>query len=151
MKEDPLKDKDTQFQATNILRSLTSPTTHFMMISWTRILKRLNETNKTLQKTQIRLKTLYSLYESFEHYFQDLREKFEEIETEMFAKFETLFDPKSGTTAEPRTARTRKKNIFHDEPATEVVLTGSTKMRVEEFNVIIDQLVAEMARRKQAY
>lgn len=150
LKDDESKDGLTRTEARSILKNLQRPTTHFMLIFWTKILERFNKVSKSLQKVQNTLNTVRTLLSSLREYFQTMRNDFEMIQEEVRTKFGVIENENPDQT---RPQRLRKRKLHFDEVpgSEEVLMSENTKLKVEGFYAVIDNAIAELERRGKVY
>ena len=108
-------------------------------------MERFNKVNNMLQAVQIDLTVVNELFSSLSIFDQEVRSNFDHFEKEAMTLVGT-----DKYSADQKRKRARKRQ--HDElPSTEVTdFTGREKM-ISEVNVIMDRLLAELERRRQAY
>jgi hypothetical protein len=120
--------------------------TGILTLVWHCILKRFNSNSQLLQSADQDINLAAAIYESLEEYVKNMRPKFEQLEAEgkLLSGCEHYEDEMK---------RNRQWNRRYDEPgsAPEVELTPADKFRTATFLVIIDNLVAELKKRKEAY
>jgi len=110
---------------------------------WNDILERFNCISKKLQSVQIDLTTVVSLYKSLINYIGDLRNS--------FSFYEKLGKEKSGV-EEYKIERKRKKKMTYGESNQDnPTLQQSDSFRINTFIVILDSLLTELNKRKNAY
>ena len=119
--------------------------TAFMSVLWNAILTRYNETSIKLQSATCDLKLAIDLLESLYAFTYDLRNRFDEFESNALTA--------SGNSDYLSVlARPRKRTRHFDEmKGTDVVLQGREKFRVETFIVIVNQLQTSLRGRIDAY
>ncbi|XP_022182219.1 zinc finger MYM-type protein 1-like [Myzus persicae] len=117
----------------------------FLLVVWTPLLERFDKTSKSLQLINIDLSCVVSLYDSFVCYIQEQRNNFEIFLSEAIKisginKFSW------------EETRTKRRNIFFDEESSgEVIFSNSDKMKNEAFIPIMDALILQLNKRKEAY
>lgn len=106
---------------------------------------RFEASNHALQKIEISLNTVVKIYDSLEQYVKDLRDRFDDFEQQAseLSGCDIVYEHDSKRT------RSRKKHKDEKDDE-EVVRSGKDVMRTECFYVIIDSLITELNRRKQA-
>lgn len=119
--------------------------TAVMSVIWGSVLERFNKVNKQLQSVEIDLGLVEELYNSLIAFVQEARNSFDDYEDE--AKSFAEVDEYS---ADQKRHRVRKR--FHDESssALDTEFTGRSKMKAE-VNIMLDRLLSELERRKNAY
>ena len=141
--EDPEQKGDTRKEALNHASNME---TGILTLVWHRILKRFNSNSQLLQSADQDINSAAAIYESLEEYGKNMRPKFEQLEAEgkLLSGCEHYEDEMK---------RNRQRNHRYDEPgsALEVELTPADKFRTATFLVIIDNLVVELKKRKEAY
>ena len=143
---DPEQKGDTRKEALNHASNMDRLETGILTLVWHRILKRFNSNSQLLQSADQDINSAAAIYESREEYVKNMRPKFEQLEAEgkLLSGCEHYEDEMK---------RNRQRNRCYDEPgsALEVELTPADKFRTATFLVIIDNLVAELKKRKEAY
>lgn len=107
-------------------------------------MERFNKTNKLLQSVDIDLGTVVDLYTSLARFVQEVRSNFTRYETEAKLISSEVYE------ADKKRKRTRKRHHDEIDSPADPVLTGQSKMR-ENVNNILDELINETNRRKEAY
>ena len=132
--------------AKSLLNKLDKLETAIMCVVWNDILQHTDRVNKSLQEAGIELCTVVQLYDSLISHFRRMRNQFDEFEST--AKRYVASDCDYVEAA----ARIRaRKRMANDGPSTEVSLAPRENFIVSTFYVIVDQLLAEMVRRRAAY
>lgn len=132
--------------AKSLLNKLDKLETAIMCVVWNDILQHTDRVNKSLQEAGIELCTVVQLYDSLISHFRHMRNQFDEFEST--AKRYVADDCDYVEAA----ARIRaRKRMANDGPSTEVSLAPRENFIVSTFYVIVDQLLAEMVRRRAAY
>ena len=135
-----------EIAAKEALNHASNMETGILTLVWHRILKRFNSNSQLLQSADQDINSAAAIYESLEEYVKNMRPKFEQLEAEgkLLSGCEHYEDEMK---------RNRQRNHRYDEPgsALEVELTPADKFRTATFLVIIDYLVAELKKRKEAY
>ena len=136
----------TQPKASGLAQKFDQLETGVLTVVWSTVMERFNKTNQLLQSVNIDLGTVVDLYTSLTGFVQEVRSSFTKYETEAKLISSEVYE------ADQKRTRTRKR--FHDEissaePVTPV-LTGQSKMKAN-VNQILDQLISETNRRKEAY
>lgn len=116
-----------------------------MVIIWNAILERFNKVSKKLQSVQIDLGVVEDLYNSLSAFLQEVRSNFEHYEEEAKILVDT-----EDYSADLRRQRTRKRHHDEIDAVDDTRFNGRSKM-VSEVNIILDRLMSELNRRKQAY
>ena len=135
----------TRHEANCLANSMDTLETAFMSVLWNAILTRYNETSIKLQSATCDLKLAIALLESLYAFTYDLRNRFDEFESNALTA--------SGNSDYLSVlARPRKRTRHFDEmKGTDVVLQGRDKFRVETFIVIVNQLQTSLRGRIDAY
>lgn len=132
-------------EAKSIYNKIKSLDFVFLLVVWTPLLERFDKTSKSLQLINIDLSCVVSLYDSLVCYIQEQRNNFEIFLSEAIKisginKFSW------------EETRTKRRNIFFDEePSGEVIFSNSDKMKNEAFIPIMDALILQLNKRKEAY
>ncbi|KAL5239106.1 hypothetical protein ACI65C_006516 [Semiaphis heraclei] len=132
-------------QVTTNLVDIQFNKTFRRIVVWTPLLERFDKTSKSLQLINIDLSCVVSLYDSLVCYIQEQRNNFEIFLSEAIKisginKFSW------------EETRTKRRNIFFDEePSGEVIFSNSDKMKNEAFIPIMDALILQLNKRKEAY
>lgn len=133
----------TKCEAKGLLKNLKSLEMGILTTLWNDILERFNCISKKLQSVQIDLTTVVSLYKSLINYIGDLRNS--------FSFYEKLGKEKSGV-KEYKIERKRKKKMPYGESNQDNPrLQQSDSFRINTFTVILDSLLTELIKRKNAY
>lgn len=120
----------------------------FMTVLWDRILQRMNNVSKTLQKEEGNMKMAVDLLQSLKQFISDIREDYSGIDIEAKNLSTSVENP--GDDKSSKRQRKRKRFAFADESTdTEIQLQGKDKIRVEILNTICDKLVAELGKREE--
>jgi hypothetical protein len=132
-------------EASGLLKKMYQLETGVLIVIWSTIMERFNKVNNMLQAVQIDLTVVNELFSSLSIFVQEVRSNFDHFEKEAMTLVGT-----DKYSADQKRKRARKRQ--HDElPSTEVTdFTGREKM-ISEVNVIMDRLLAELERRRQAY
>lgn len=137
----------TRLEATSILKKLSSFDMVFMAIVWDTILERIDAVNKSIQGVNTNLGSAVGLYGSLIEYFQEMRNnRFEEF----FKKVTDLEYQCVDSEDETRT-RTRKRKFQFGENRYETTFNFKEKLQYDSYNIILEKLIVEMKRRKDAY
>ena len=136
----------TRSEASGLAQKFDQLEIGVLTVVWSTVMERFNKINKLLQSVNIDLGTVVDLYTSLTGFVQEVRSSFTKYETEAKLISSEVYE------ADQKRTRTRKR--FHDEissaePVTPV-LTGQSKMKAN-VNQILDQLISETNRRKEAY
>jgi len=137
----------TRTEARGIISNLERLETAFMTQFWGFILERLNSTNKKLQEVNIDLSSVIELYDSLITLCETNRNSFDYFEDK--AKELT-----SVNTYDFEQKRTKRRKLHYDEvrdTSSEFLMTGREHFRNDTFLVIIDTLIAELGKRRNAY
>lgn len=114
---------------------------------WHRLLTRINKTSLSLQRIDIDLNTVISLYNSLIEFVEFVRNS-DEVFMEIEADGELFSGNKN---YEQDVGRTKRRKLQHGEMDTEVLLNGSQKFKFQTFYVVLDVLNVEMKKRRDAY
>lgn len=118
-----------------------------MCTIWNDLLQNLNIVNKSVQEPGIELGTVVKLYDSLLAYFSEIRDKFDSFE-------KTAKEFSESDYKEMETGRKRVKKQFFDEGArdgTVSTMSASDRFRTQTFYPIVDKLIVQMGRRREAY
>jgi len=132
-------------EAKSIYNKIKSLDFVFLLVVWTPLLVRFDKTSTSLQLINIDLSSVVSLYDSLVCYIQEQRNNFEIFLSEAIKisginKFSW------------EETRTKRRNIFFDEePSGEVIFSNTDKMKNETFIPIMDALILQLNKRKEAY
>ncbi|XP_014492284.1 52 kDa repressor of the inhibitor of the protein kinase-like [Vigna radiata var. radiata] len=147
VEEDDQQNPNAKCEAKGIRLKLESFEMAFMVVFWGFLLERFNLTNKLLQDPEIDIFTAVQLYDSLIALISESREKFDGFETEARTLLMTAAE-----SYQKDKGRKRKRTLRSGEKATgEVEFNGRDTMRVETFLVIIDKLITELKKRRNAY
>ena len=136
---------ETRVQAEGLLNSLHKLETGIMLIFWNKVLARFQKTSASLQAADMCLNTAQSQLQSLSPFVESIKSTYQEIENE--AKQLTGCEQ-----YEEETKRVRKRKRHHDElPEETENLHPAKKFEQATFNVIIDNLLAELNKRQSAY
>lgn len=146
---DSLNNEITRVEAKSLHKQLGKNETAFMINFWTAILQRNEHVNKNLQSPSLTLDTCIDLYKSLEAYFQEMRK----------TRFQEFFDETVKLTGEKwpsveeqtNEKRVRKKKLHFDEATTHTVFNYKEKLEYENYNSVLDVLIAELSRRRESY
>ncbi|XP_018362132.1 PREDICTED: uncharacterized protein LOC108760585, partial [Trachymyrmex cornetzi] len=119
--------------------------TAFMQCLWSFLLSRFNSVSKKLQSTQTNLNEVVRLYKSLIKTVGDAREDFDYFEKK-------AFDLSVNQEYKTEVCRVKRRKIYDDETRTgEVTLLGKDNFKVNTYNVIFDNLLADIQERCQKY
>ncbi|XP_018374687.1 PREDICTED: zinc finger MYM-type protein 1-like, partial [Trachymyrmex cornetzi] len=119
--------------------------TAFMQCLWSFLLSRFNSVSKKLQSTQTNLNEVVRLYKSLIKTVGDAREDFDYFEKK-------AFDLSVNQEYKTEVCRVKRRKIYDDETRTgEVTLLGKDNFKVNTYNVIFDNLLADIQERCKKY
>jgi hypothetical protein len=145
IKDDPNEKSAARHEAAVLLRQLKRLETASMVALWSFLLGRFNATSQKLQSVSMDVSMVTELYGALIQLAKDTRDCFEEYEQK--GKLLSGID-----TYEYDMRRTKKRKIQFDEAReVEVRLSGRDHFRVNTFNVILDNTICELERRRGAY
>lgn len=131
-------------EAKGIRLKLERLETAFMTVFWNSLLRPFNVVNKTLQAVNVDIYNVVQLYDSLIALVSDTREKFDEIE-------EKAIKISVAEEFEDEIKRKKKRKLRADESEEGLRITGREKLRVSTFLVIVDRLLCELRKRREAY
>ena len=136
-------------EAACLSKQITSFEFAILLVTWPKILNRLNATSKSLQST-MSLDRVVSLYHSLVEYMKTVRQSFDSYEVET-KQLTTNHEYASDTKR-----RRMSKKFFDDhdnggEKDAAEQFSGIQKLVVQTFYVIVDQLIVELEKRQKAY
>ncbi|XP_043271756.1 zinc finger MYM-type protein 1-like [Venturia canescens] len=131
-------------EAKGIRLKLDRLETAFMTVFWGFLLNRLNIANRKLQAVNVDIFTAIQIYDSLIGLMCETRNNFDEYEKKALNLSET-------GEYEKELKRKRKRKLHSDESAEQTEMSGREKLRVSTFLVIIDKLLCELRKRRQAY
>lgn len=127
--------------------------TALLTLIWARILERVNATSKTLETVDLNVSFGVELMTSLLTFVGEIRNKFSEIELEaktLFCEGEDISN--ISYTYKTDLQRAKKRKIFFDETCeSETILKGKERFRIEVFNVICDNITADLSKRVACY
>lgn len=135
---------NTKKDAKSLYKKICKREIAFMCITWNKILQRFNVCSKKLQSPKMDLYLAVEILKSLKAFILNMRNEFTTIENEIAELSEEVNEKYQ---EEIRRAITKK---FPD-GKTEQALSGSKKVQVETFNIIIDKLAGELNRRISMY
>lgn len=143
--DDDCQQPNTRVDATGLIKKMDQFETAVMSVIWGAVLERFNKVNKLLQSVEIDLGLVEELYNSLITFVQEARDSFDDYEDEAKS-----FAEVNEYSADLKRHRMRKR--FHDESssAVDTEFTGRTKLK-SEVNIMLDRLLSELDRRKNAY
>ena len=136
----------TRTEAKGLHDQMCELETGIYAVFWHEILDRVNATSHTLQDPKVDLNTAVAALTSLQKFIQEKRE--------LFSEYEAKGVEKSGTTTYKQTRnrpRSVRLNPLGYAKGTEVQLSPSEKFRVENFVAVVDQFVASLQGRSDAY
>lgn len=135
-------------EANSLVKKLDKLETAIMCVVWNNILQNTDRVNKALQEPGIEICTVVVLYEGLIAHLKQMRDRYDEFESEAKRYFTTDSD----CTYSVDTSRKRTRKVMpNDGHAAEVSQTGKESFVANTFYVIIDKLIVEMDRRREAY
>lgn len=138
----------TVHEANSLVKKLDKLETAILCVVWNNILQNTDRVNKALQEPGIEICTVVVLYEGLITHLKQMRDRYDEFESEA----KRYFAADSDYCVDTSRKRTRKV-MPNDGQAADVSLsqTGKESFVANTFYVIIDKLIAEMDRRREAY
>lgn len=149
IEQDPTEKPIAVCEASGILRKLHKVETAFMVVFWSAILEKINKTSAHIQSSTVDLVTVEGYYGSLHHFFDALRNDFQLFELEA----RNLSVTKEYE-VERSDKRVHKRKKFYDESSEEeedCFSSASDSFRIDIFYVIIDRVLLELKKRKDAY
>lgn len=137
----------TRSEANGLKNNLQKPTSIILLNLWAVILERFEVSSQKLQNVNTSIKDVVHIYESLIEFLNTQRNQFDFYKEQsiiMTGQDDFSFDVSS--------KRPVKRTIHFDENLeNETLFTPEMKFKVDTFFFIIDKLMAELQRRKEAY
>ena len=143
--DDSLQKKDTQSDAESLVKAMNKLETCFMTVFWNTILKRINQTSKTLQSETIDLCTAVALLKSLHQFLSEQRSK--EKFTHFCDRGQVLCDSIGFSEKRLR----RPKRTPDDTSDKGITFNIYDKFRIQTYFPILDALMNDLNRRIKAY
>ncbi|CAG9793083.1 unnamed protein product [Diatraea saccharalis] len=146
IESNPEQKRSVLCEAKGIRLKLERLETAFMTVFWDFILVHMNKTNKNLQSVDIDICTVIQINDSLIQIISAERENFYKYEQQ-------ALELSLVKEYEKDTKRIRKRKLTADESADDITfsLSGRETFRVAVYLVIIDRLVVELQKRREAY
>ena len=134
-------------EAKSLAKKLDTFETALMCTIWNDLLQNLNIVNKATQEPGIELGTVVRLYDSLLTYLSEIRTQFNSFELKA----------KELSECDYKNTRKRMRKFFFDEDSIDFTadtvsnMCASDRFRTQTFYPIIDKLIKEMSRRREAY
>lgn len=141
--EDNFQKPATKVEAQGLLNEFNSLETAIMIAFWSEILETIDKTNISLQKVDITIECIVTLYASLEKFVQSKRN----IDSFNLYKSEGI---KLSGCDEYKRIRKRKRQ-FDENTSEEVQFDANDEFRINTYYAIIDKILAEAQKRKCAY
>lgn len=147
IENDQLQKPVIRCQAKGIRQELERLETAFMTCFWEFLLNRINSVSKQLQKETIDIVSTVSLYDSLIELVREFRRD------NSFDNFEKqALELSYSKEYERNVKRQRKRKQHHDEtPSEEVSVSARDHFRINVYNVILDNLLGELQKRRESY
>lgn len=145
-----ISDNSTQkpcakLEAKNLEKQLNLLETALMIIFWNDILQTMNKINTSLQKVEIDIETVVSLYSSLEEYIQEKRN------VNSFKYYKIKAVELSGCDEYKITRNIKKKKQVDENKSSDTTFDKDEDFRINTYYIIIDKLQIEIRKRKLAY
>lgn len=139
--EDKDQEAKTRLEAKSILKKLSNFDMVFMAIVWDVILERIDAVNKSIQGVNTDLGSAMGLYGSLVEYFQEMRDN----------RFQEFYKKAAELSDREDEKRLRKRKFQFGESRDETTFNFKEKLQYDCYNIILDKLMVEMKRRRDAY
>jgi hypothetical protein len=144
--DDAEQKSECRLEARGLYSNFNKLETGILALFWNDVLQQFQKCSSTLQSADQDLNTSCALWESLTAFIFTLRTGYNEIE-EKAKKFTNCSEYKQDS----QRARTVNRKYDAPESAPDEVQTASAKFQTGTFLVIIDNLIAALTRRQQAY